>query len=319
MAEIVGVGILVADVFGNPIPSLPAAGELALLDNYLLSVGGCAANTAADLQRLGRTSAVLGKVGEDLFGDFVLQDLKRLGIDVTPVRRSQTHPTSCTFVVNVRGEDRRFFHCFGANADFSIADVDWNALEGARAVYVGGFFAMPAFRAEQVVLLFQEAKRRGLITVLDTVIPAGAKPALEDIERILPHADAFLPNTDEARALTGRSDPREQAEVLGRFNSNCTVVITLGGQGALAQRGSEVLRAGAFNIESVDESGGGDAFDAGFLVGLLEGWPLQRSLRFASAVGASCTRALGCHAGVFDYEEALAFITHHDLEVARIA
>lgn len=319
MAEVVCVGILVADVFGNPIPSLPAAGELALLDNYLLSVGGCAANTAADLRRLGRTPAVLGKVGGDLFGDFVLQDLKKLGIDVTSVRKSRTHPTSCTFIVNVRGEDRRFFHCFGANADFSIADVDWKVLDGARAVYVGGFFAMPAFRAEQVVLLFQEAKRRGLITVLDTVIPAGAKPALEDIERILPHADAFLPNTDEARALTGRNDPREQAEVLGRFNSNCTIVITLGREGALARRGSEVLRAGAFKIESLDESGGGDAFDAGFLVGLLEGWPLQHSLRFASAVGASCTRALGCHAGVFNYEEAVAFITHNDLEVAKIA
>ncbi len=319
MAEVVCVGILVADVFGNPILSLPAAGELALLDNYLLTVGGCAANTAADLQRLGRTSAVLGKIGDDLFGDFVLQDLKKLGIDVTSVRRSGTHPTSCTFIVNVRGEDRRFFHCFGANADFSIADVDWKVLEGARAVYVGGFFAMPAFRAEQVALLFQEAKRRGLITVLDTVIAAGAKPSLEDIERILPQTDAFLPNTDEARALTGRNDPREQAEILGRSNPNCTIVITLGREGALARRGSEVLRAGAFKVESLDESGGGDAFDAGFLVGLLEGWPLQHSLRFASAVGASCTRALGCHAGVFSYEEAVAFITHNDLEVAQIA
>ncbi len=319
MAEVVCVGILVADIFGNPIISLPAAGELSLLDNYLLSVGGCAANTAADLRRLGRRPAVLGKVGDDLFGDFVLQDLKKVGVDSTSVRRSRTHPTSCTFVVNVRGEDRRFFHCFGANADFSIADVDWKTLEGARAVYVGGFFAMPAFRAEQVVQLFREAKRRGLMTVLDTVIPAGARPALEDIERILPHADAFLPNTDEARALTGRNDPIEQAEVLGRFNTNCTVVITMGRDGALLRRGSEVLRAGAFKVDSVDESGGGDAFDAGFIVGMLEGWPLQHSLRFASAVGASCTRALGCQAGVFNYEEAVAFISHNDLALAQIA
>lgn len=319
MAEVVCVGILVADIFGNPITSLPAAGELSLLDNYLLSVGGCAANTAADLRRLGRTPAVLGKVGDDLFGDFVLQDLKKLGIDSTSVRRTRTHPTSCTFIVNVRGEDRRFFHCFGANADFSIADVDWKALEGARAVYVGGFFAMPAFRAEHVVQLFQEAKRRSLMTVLDTVIPAGAKPALGDVERILPYTDAFLPNADEARALTGRNDPAEQAEVLGRFNPRCTIVITLGRDGALVRRESEVLRAGAFKVDSVDESGGGDAFDAGFIVGMLEGWPLQHSLRFASAVGASCTRALGCQAGVFNYEEAVAFISHNDLELVQIA
>ena len=72
MADVVCLGILVADIFGNPIASLPAAGELALLDRYLLSVGGCAANTAADLGRLGRSTSVLGKVGNDLFGELSL-------------------------------------------------------------------------------------------------------------------------------------------------------------------------------------------------------------------------------------------------------
>src|SRR5208282_4681196 len=129
MADVVCLGILVADIFGNPIASLPAAGELALLDRYLLRVGGCAANTAADLGKLGRSTSVLGKVGNDLFGDFVLQDLKRLGIDTSYIRRSRNDPTSVTFILNVQGQDRRYFHCFGANADFSIADVDTRVLD----------------------------------------------------------------------------------------------------------------------------------------------------------------------------------------------
>ncbi len=112
MADVVCVGILVADICGSPIASLPAAGELALLDRYQLGVGGCAANTAVDLGRLGRSTSVLGKVGNDLFGEFVLRDLKRLGIATSFLRRSQTHPTSCTFIVNVRGQDRRYFHLF---------------------------------------------------------------------------------------------------------------------------------------------------------------------------------------------------------------
>jgi sugar/nucleoside kinase (ribokinase family) len=319
MADVVCLGILVADIFGNPIAALPAAGELALLDRYVLSVGGCAANTAADLGRLGRTTSVLGKVGKDLFGDFVLQDLKRLGVETSFIRRSRTHPTSCTFIVNVLGEDRRYIHCFGANADFSIADFDAKALDGARALYVGGYLAMPAFRPQHLVDLFRKAKLRRLITVLDVVIPAGSSSSIEDIRQALLYTDLFLPNEDEARALTGRSDPLEQAEILARFNPDGTIVITQGSRGALAKRRSEILRAGAFKVDSIDQSGSGDAFDAGFLVGLLEGWALEDSLRFASAVGASCTRALGCHEGVFRLEEALAFVAQNPLEIERIA
>jgi len=319
MADVVCLGILVADIFGNPIASLPAAGELALLDRYLLSVGGCATNTAADLGRLGRTTSVLGKVGNDLFGEFVLQDLKRLGIDTSFIRRSQTHPTSCTFIVNVRGQDRRYFHCFGANADFSIADIDAKVLDGARALYVGGYLAMPAFRPDHLVGLFREAKQHGLITALDVVIAAGSPSALEDIRQALRYTDLFLPNKDEARALTGCIDPLEQAEILARFNPDGTIVITQGSAGALARRGSEKLRAAAFQVDSIDESGSGDAFDAGFLVGMLEGWSLEDSLRFASAVGASCTRALGCHDGVLEFEEAMDFVANNHVEIARVA
>lgn len=319
MAEVVCLGLLVADVFGSNLDSLPRAGELCLIDRYLVSVGGCAANTAADLKRLGRGPSVLGKVGEDLFGGFVLQDLKRLGVDTSFVTAAQTCPTSCTFIVNVRGQDRRYIHCYGANAYFSIDDVDWKALDGARALYVGGFLAMPAFRTEHLFQLFREAKRRDLITVLDVVIPAGTTPSLDEMQEALAYTDVFLPNQDEARILTGRSDPLEQAEALARLVPDATVVITLGDAGALARRGRQILRAGAFKVDSVDESGSGDAFDAGFLVGMLEGWELEDSLRFASAVGASCTRALGCHDGVFHFDEALAFISQNHLEVASVA
>lgn len=125
----------------------------------------------------------------------------------------------------------------------------------------------------------------------------------------------FLPNRDEARALTGREDPNEQAEIMARINPNCTMVITSGKAGSLIRRGEQVLRARIFEVDSIDESGSGDAFDAGFLVGMLMGWPLEETVQFASAVGASCTRALGCHDGVFTYEETLAFLSQHCLDI----
>jgi len=316
--DVVCLGILIADIFASPIDSLPAAGELKLVDRYLLSAGGCAANTAACLRRLGRQVRVVGKVGEDLFGDFVKKDLERIGVDTSAVRRSSTHPTSNTYIVNVRGEDRRFFHTIGANADFRFEDIDLTILDGIRVLYVGGYMVMREFGPQHLVQLFHEAKARGLKTVLDVVIGAGIPAPLDQIEPALRYTDAFLPNDDEARALTGRTDPSEQAEVLSRLNPDCVVIITMGGRGALARHRDQVIRAGAYQVDCIDESGAGDAFAAGFITGLLESWPLESTLRFASAVGASCTRALGCTEGVFHFPEAEAFVAHSSIDITHI-
>jgi sugar/nucleoside kinase (ribokinase family) len=166
--------------------------------------------------------------------------------------------------------------------------------------------------------LFQEAKRLGLITALDVVIAAGSPSTLEEIGPALSCTDLFLPNTDEAAILTGSRDPYAQAEILGRFNPEGTIVITQGGAGAVARRGGHVLHAEAFKVEAIDGAGAGDAFDAGFLVGTMEGWPLGDSLRFASALGASCTRALGCSTSVFAYDEAVAFVAQNHLNVEKV-
>ncbi|MGH9375716.1 MAG: carbohydrate kinase family protein [Terriglobia bacterium] len=316
--DVLCLGILIADIFASPIDSLPAAGELRLVDRYLLSAGGCAVNTAACLRRLGQEVGVIGKVGNDMFGDFVLADLKRLGINASSVRRSTTHPTSNTYIVNVKGEDRRYLHCLGANADISLADVDLSAFEGSRALYFGGYVVMPGFQPSDLVQLFREAKGRGLITILDVVIGAGTPVSIEWVEQVLSYTDLFLPNNDEAQALTGRKAPQEQAEVFARFNPNCTIAITLGHEGALVRQRGEVWRAQTYPVQSVDESGAGDAFTAGFITAMLERWPLEQTLQFASAMGASCTRALGCIDSVFHFDEALAFIAKNRLEISTV-
>ncbi|HEV2382899.1 MAG TPA: carbohydrate kinase family protein [Terriglobia bacterium] len=316
MVDVISAGILIADTFASPIARLPDAGELALVDSYVMGAGGCAANTAACLARLGRKVAVIGKTGQDLPGDFVLSDLTRLGIDASAVRRSPTHPTSTTYIVNVEGQDRRYFHCIGANADFSLRDIDISTLSAARALYVGGYLVMPGWQPNDLATLFREAKRRGLMTVLDVVIGTGTRVSLASVEPALPYTDLFLPNHDEARSLTGRDDPSSQAEMLSRLNPDCTIAITLGRRGVFVRSGRRTFGAGAYSVEAIDESGAGDAFTAGFITGMLEQWPLEQTIGFASAAGASCTRALGCTAGVFRFQEALEFTAANKLEIS---
>jgi sugar/nucleoside kinase (ribokinase family) len=316
--DVICLGILVADIFAEPIPAIPAPGQLGLTDRFLLCAGGCASNTAAGLSRLGRKVKVLGKVGNDLFGGFVLDDLKRQGVDCSSIAFSKTHPTSGTVIINVSGEDRRYLHCVGANADFSFADIDCSVLDGARVLYVGGYMVMPKFGAEDLTRLFRAAKQRSVKTVLDVVTPPGLTMSREQLESMLATTDVFLPNDDEAEAMTGLKDPVAQAGFLSNLNPACDVVITLGARGAVACRGNEILRAGTYSVQSIDESGAGDAFAAGYITGLLEDWSLEKTVSFASAVGASCTSALGCTAGVFTFDEAQAFVARHPLRIERI-
>ncbi|MDQ1470498.1 MAG: hypothetical protein QOJ99_1978 [Bryobacterales bacterium] len=273
-----------------------------------MSAGGCAANTAVGLRILGRDVNVAGKVGLDIFGDFVTSELARHGVGVEHIRRTPMHPTSGTIILNVEGEDRRYLHCIGANADLTLDDLDFGFLEGARVLYVGGYLAAPSFTSHDLALLFRKTKGRGITTVLDVVMPAGSAFGLGHVAPVLRYTDYFLPNEDEAARLTGCGDVRLQARQLNVVNPNCAVVITRGRCGSLAMRRDQMVATPPFQMETVDESGAGDAFTAGLITGLLEEWDLERTLSFAGVVGASCTRALGCFAGVFTFEQAVRFL-----------
>src|ERR1700694_5601147 len=115
MPEVLCAGIIVADHVCTPIAHLPAAGELVMADGMLLTIGGCAANAAVDLARMGVRAAIVGRGGADLFGRVVTDLWREAHVDVSAITASATASTSQTLIVNVQGQDRRFIHTFGAN------------------------------------------------------------------------------------------------------------------------------------------------------------------------------------------------------------
>jgi sugar/nucleoside kinase (ribokinase family) len=308
--RVLSAGILVADLVIPPLPELPEPGELVASEDFLLATGGCAANVSASLARLGVPSAVAGCVGADLFGDFLERELRGLGIDTRGLRRSTERGTSKTVILPVGGEDRRFVHTFGANAEFVAGHVDRALLADCDVFYLGGYLVLPAVTATELAELFADARARGARTVLDVVVPRGAAAALESVREVLPFVDFFVPNEDEARALTGEADPHRQAARLLEAGTG-TVIVTRGTEGAVLRGAQELLEVAAPRVASVDQSGAGDAFSAGLIAGLLAGWDVERTVRFASVVGASATTALGCTAGVCSRAEAEAFMEEH--------
>jgi sugar/nucleoside kinase (ribokinase family) len=292
-------GILVGDLFVPPLPRLPTAGELLVTDDFLMQAGGCAANVAVALSKLGVDSRVVGKVGRDSFGDFVVSALAGYGIDVSFIGRSETLGTAKTVIVPVAGDDRRYIHTVGANADLRGRDFVPAGVEGIEVSYLGGYLVLPGLHPGAVIELFAAAHRVGARTLLDVVLPGDTKVSMDDLRIILPSVDFFLPNYDEARHLTGEHDPARQAAVFNDAGAE-TVIITMGAEGVLARSATDSRHVAAPTVDVVDGSGAGDAFAAGLIVGLLEGWPLDRSLVFASEVGALTCTALGCTAGIPD-------------------
>ena len=316
--SVVCAGTVVADLFVPPLPRLPAAGELLASGDFLFDAGGCAVNTAICLTKLDVQASVVGKVGEDVFGRFVEQDLRHKGIDTAGLRRSTTYGTSKTIILPVVGEDRRFIHTFGANADFSAEDIDRSRVSQAEVFYLGGYLILPRLRQSELAELLCFAQQQGVRTVLDIAVPAGdVGLSLTALADVLPYVDVFMPNDQEAQALTGETEPRRQAERFLQLGCG-TAIITMGAEGTLLMDTVQTLQAPAFPVEVVDASGAGDAFAAGFIVGLLEEWSVPESLRFASAIGASACTQLGCTTGVFTRSLANAYLQTHPLTIQEI-
>jgi sugar/nucleoside kinase (ribokinase family) len=301
--RVVCAGIAVADVFVPPLARMPEPGELVATEDFVVETGGCAANTAIALARLGVRPAIVAKVGNDLFGDFVEQELSAAGVDVSGISRAPGLGTSKTVIVPVSGEDRRYIHTFGANAALAAVDIAAALTPAPEILSIGGYLVLPSLRPDELVEQLAAARRAGARTVLDVVAPAGYALSVADVAGVLPEVDYFLPNDDEAGALTGESDPRRQAVRLLELGAG-TVVVTMGERGLLAMSAAETIELPAAPVEVVEPSGAGDAFAAGLICGLLEGFGLRRALELASVVGASACTRIGCTAGLYTRAQA---------------
>ena len=305
-------GIVVADHVCEPIDHLPHAGELVLTARTHLTIGGCAANVAIDLARLGRKTAVVGRIGDDFFGRFIADGLQAAGVDPGHLRVAPMEATSCSMIVNIRGEDRRFIHARGANRTFTGKEISSDMLRRSRSLYVGGYCLSDEPSPANVAALFRTAVECGVKTILDVVLPEPGDywPFLAPV---LPWTDVFLPNNDEGEAITGRKEPLSQALCFLEAGAK-VVIVTCGSEGSVAASPEGNFRAGRFDVAQVDGTGSGDAFAAGYIHALLEGAGVAQCVQVGAALGASCVRTAGATTGVFDAHELDDFLKSHALD-----
>ena len=308
-------GLLVEDTFCGPLAALPPAGSLLALHDMPVRAGGCAANVAIDLTKQGITVDLAGCVGRDGAADALLKTFARHDIGSSSVVRVEQFPTSRTIILLIEGQDRRYLHVSGANNAFTVDQLSREWLSSLKVFYLGGLFALPGIDLSRLAALLAFCREADVKTVVDVVVPHG-QAGMAQLKPLLPLIDVFLPNDDEARAFTGLADPFDQLRAFADAGAS-TVIVTRGGLGSVAIRDGKTWSCGAYAMEVVDPSGSGDAFTSGVIRSLLQGWDLPRTLRYASAIGASATRAAGTTDSVFTTAAAEAFVAEHPLTVTE--
>lgn len=306
MAEVTCLGILVADVVGKPVDRLPQRGKLELVERMELHTGGCAANVGIALSKLGVDAAVIGKVGDDGFGDFMVSELARHGINPYGIARNGVAATSATMVMVHADGERSFIHYLGANAEFEESDVDFEIIRGSRVLHIAGAFLMPGIDGEPTARILKRAQDSGIITSLDTAWDSTGR-WMSVIKPCFQYVDYALPSYDEARMMTGRQEPRDIAQFLMDMGVK-TVGLKMGSKGCYIKSADTELMIPPYDVDPVDSVGAGDCFVAGFLTGIVRGWDLQQTGRFANAVGGLCVTALGATTGVKSLKETLNFM-----------
>ncbi len=278
-----------------------------------IGLGGCAANTGLSLVKLGVDTRVMGKVGADGFGGFVTDTLRHGGADTTGLIVDGQPGTSATMVMIDSQGERTFIHSPGANGRLRLEEVDFGLATDCRLFHCAGALVMGDFDGEPMAECLRRVREAGVTTSLDTVWN-DASGWMSKLEPCLRHTDIFLPSLAEAQRLTGQKEPERVAESLLSYGIG-TVGLKMGEQGSYVRTADQEIRAPAFRIQAVDGTGAGDAYVAGFLLGVLRGWNLNDTALFANAVGGLCTTGIGTTSGVRDVTGTLQFLREQGVEL----
>lgn len=307
MTTVVSLGIHIVDILGRPVTRIPDGQNVDILEEIRITVAGTAAGTSIDLAKLGAQVIAMGAIGTDELGNFVVNTMQSYGIDTRNLVRKPGVQTSATMLPIRPNGDRPALHVPGANGELTLDDINFDVIAQADVLHVGGTSLMPKFDGPPTVEVLKFAKQKGVTTTFDLV--AIERPDLLDlIEPCLPYIDYFMPGLDEARMMCGLHD---RAEVIDFFLSRGAghTVFKMGAQGSsIAGKDTPEIRLPAFQAPVVDSTGCGDAYCAGFIVGLGQGWSLAEAGRLGTAAAGLVITGLGSDAGIVDFEQTVAFM-----------
>ena len=296
--------------YGLP-EDLPAEQEL-LANDMAIRVGGSGAITAHNLAALGNSVGFITVVPGDDFGEHCQAELREVGVDLS--RCVPVEHASCGVTVHLQHEHRRHMFTFaGATAALKFDDLDLDYLADARHFHMSSYYLQRAL-TPRIPDLFAHLKQAGLTLSLDPNDDPSQQwdRGILDALRL---ADVLMPNEREACLLAGEDDLDRAIAVLRELVP--LLVIKRGPKGASAFTRAQDWHMPAHEARVVDAIGAGDSFNAGFLHGWTQGWPVERALAFGNLTGSLSTSTSGGTSAFRDPQSLCALESAWDDSAAK--
>ena len=280
--QVVGVGFAVIDYLGI-VPQMPQFDDICAVgvQDWLVCGGGPVGTALVAMARLGVRVAYIGLLGDDMIGREVRHEFVREGVDVCNLRHQPGLRSPTTLVLVEARTGRRAFISFrDSEAEMALTPADRQVIESARILHLDGWYPDRGLPAARV------ARDAGVQVSLDAYRITDRTPEWVALTDVLIAAEPF------PESFTGHSDLQQASKALLEEGPRL-VVTTLSERGCFVASREEAFHVPGIRVPVVDTTGAGDAFHGGFLYGLLQGWDLARTARFANVVGALTCCALG--------------------------
>jgi sugar/nucleoside kinase (ribokinase family) len=295
--DVVGVGMATVDVL-TVVPRLPKPDEVYRVVRTDLQGGGPVATALVALARLGAEVTYLGVVAPHDWGQFILADFRRYGVDTGLIVRAEAGASPLSAIMIEQATGSRAILCDpGRLPELPLSDAWRAAIRNARALHLDGWYLPLALEAARA------ARDAGVLVSFD----GSAGELRPGVEALLEPADVSVVARKFARNVTGLDDPLQAGPALRRFGAR-EVVITDAAAGCWLWEGDEFMHQPAFAVPVVDTTGAGDTFHGAYLYARLQGWPSRRRLEFASATAALKCTQLGGRRGIPSLAEVMAFL-----------
>lgn len=252
--------------------------------------GGSAANTIVALAEFGGTAAFVGKIGNDPTGEFFLKDMRDLGvtIDVKPAPAA----TGTCAVLITEDAQRTMLTNLGASATLGVDDIHEAMIVSAKYVYIEGYLLPGPETKAAAYKAIDLAKKNNVkvaFTASDPFLVNMLKDEIWDL--ITGPVDLFFCNEEEAKSLTGESDPIQGAAKIHQHCEN--VALTLGEKGSIVMHGGDTLPIEGVAVDAIDTTGAGDMYAGGLLYGITNGMDWQQAGHLASHASARVVAQMG--------------------------
>lgn len=291
--DVVGLGVATLDFIGVA-DGEPCLGMKQPLAHWIEAGGGPVATALVTLARLGMRVYMAGAVGDDMYGQRIITELDQEGVcvDGFQVRPGSSH---IAFALAEPGLGRRTIWWHNDPSVFEGVTLNREIITSARLLHLDSHIPEVGLTAARWM---QEA---------DGLVMIDAERFKESTLALLPYCDLMIVSERFGREISGETEPAEAARFLyARYGG--VAIVTAGERGSWCVGPDETFHTPAFAVEVRDTTGAGDVFHGGFIYGLLQGWSLRETARFASATAALKCRAFGGRAGIPGLEEINALL-----------